>query len=73
MKKVDLFKNGDGVMKKESLERMKDILMKGIDQDKDIDILDKTELILNLSKMLENEETYNKSIKVLKKEFKKGR
>lgn len=60
-------------MKKESLERMKDILMKGLDEDRVIEVLDKTELMLNLSKMLENEETYNKSIKVLRKEFKKGR
>lgn len=60
-------------MKKESLERMKDILMKGLDEDRVIEILDKTELMLNLSKMLENEEIYEKSIKVLRKEFKKGR
>lgn len=52
---------------------MKDILMKGLDEDKVIELLDKTELMLNLSKMLESEETYNKSIKVLRKEFKKGR
>lgn len=60
-------------MKIESLKKMKDIIILGLDQDKDIDILDKTELILNLSKMLENEEVYEKSIKVLRKEFKKGR
>lgn len=52
---------------------MKDILMRGLDEDRVIDILDKTELIINLSKMLENEEVYEKSIKVLRKEFKKGR
>ena len=60
-------------MKKESLERMKDILMQGLDEDRVIEALDKTELMLNLSKMLKNEEVYEKSIKVLRKEFKKGR
>ena len=60
-------------MKKESLERMKDILMKGLDEDRVIELLDKTELMLNLSKILKNEETYDRSIKVLRKEFKKGR
>lgn len=60
-------------MKKESLERMKDILMQGLDEDRVIELLDKTELMLNLSKMLKNEETYDRSIKVLRKEFKKGR
>lgn len=60
-------------MKKESLERMKDILMKGLDEDRVIEVLDKGELMINLSKILESEETYDRSIKVLRKEFKKGR
>lgn len=73
MKKVDLFKNGDGVMKKESLEALKDIITNGLDKNKNIDIIDKTELLINMNKLLENEEVYEKSIKVLRKEFKKGR
>lgn len=51
---------------------MKDIIINGLDKSQTIDALEKVELMLNLSKMLENEETYEKSIKVLKKAFKRG-
>lgn len=73
MKKVDLFKNGDGVMKKESLETLKDIIINGLDKNKNINIQDKAELMINMSKLLENEETYSQSIKTLRKEFKRGK
>lgn len=59
-------------MNKKSLEEMKDIIINGLDKSQTIDALEKVELMLNLSKMLENEETYEKSIKVLKKAFKRG-
>ena len=60
-------------MNKESLEALKDIITNGLDKNKNIDVIDKTELLINMNKLLENEETYNKSIKVLRKEFKKGK
>lgn len=60
-------------MEKESLEALKDIITNGLDKNKNIDIIDKIELLINMNKLLESEETYNKSIKALRKEFKKGR
>lgn len=51
---------------------MKDIIINGLDKSQTIDAFEKVELMLNLSKMLENEETYEESIKVLKKAFKRG-
>jgi len=59
-------------MNKKSLEEIKDIIINGLDKSQTIDALEKVELMLNLSKMLENEETYEESIKVLKKAFKRG-
>ena len=59
-------------MNKKSLEEMKDIIINGLDKSQTIDAFEKVELMLNLSKMLENEETYEESIKVLKKAFKRG-
>ena len=59
-------------MNKKSLEEMKDIIINGLDKSQTIDALEKVELMLNLSKMLENEETYEENIKVLKKAFKRG-
>ena len=60
-------------MNKESLETLKDIIINGLDKDKNIDVIDKTELLINMNKLLENEEVYEKSIKILRKEFKKGK
>ena len=42
-------------MNKKSLEEMKDIIINGLDKSQTIDALEKVELMLNLSKMLENE------------------
>ena len=52
-------------MQKESLEELKDIIINGLDKS-NMNQLDKTELMLNMTKILENKETYQKNIKVLK-------
>ena len=60
-------------LNKESLEALKDIIIKELDKNKNINIQDKAELMINMSKLLENEETYSQSIKTLRKEFKRGK
>ena len=60
-------------MQKESLEILKDIISNGLDKDKKINIIDKTELLINMNKLLKNEETYSQSIKTLRKEYKRGK
>ena len=58
-------------MTKKSLEELKDIIVSGLAKSETMDILDKTELMINISKLLEDEETYEESIKVLKKALNK--
>lgn len=53
-------------MNKESLEELKDIIIKGIDKSETMNQLDKSELMLNMTKFIENTEQYKKNIKVLK-------
>lgn len=52
-------------MQKESLEELKDIIINGLDKS-NINQLDKTELMLNMIKIIDSKETYQKNIKVLK-------
>lgn len=53
-------------MNKESLEELKDIIIKGIDKSETMNQLDKSELMLNMTKFIEDPEQYKKNIKVLK-------
>lgn len=52
-------------MQKESLEELKDIIINGLDKS-NMNQLDKTELMLNMIKIIDSKETYQKNIKVLK-------
>jgi len=52
-------------VQKESLEELKDIIINGLDKS-NINQLDKTELMLNMIKIIDSKETYQKNIKVLK-------
>ena len=52
-------------METSSLEELKDIIINGLDKS-NINQLDKTELMLNMTKILESKEIYQKNIKVLK-------
>lgn len=52
-------------MQKESLEELKDIIINGLDKS-NMNQIDKTELMLNMTKFIENPEQYKKNIKVLK-------
>lgn len=53
-------------MNKESLEELREIIISGLDKSETMNVIDKTELMLNISKLLEDKETYEESIKVLK-------
>lgn len=52
-------------METSSLEEFKDIIINGLDKS-NINQLDKTELMLNMIKIIDSKETYQKNIKVLK-------
>lgn len=52
-------------MQKESLEELKDIIINGLDKS-NMNQIDKTEFMLNMTKFIENPEQYKKNIKVLK-------
>lgn len=52
-------------METSSLEKFKDIIINGLDKS-NINQLDKTELMLNMIKIIDSKETYQKNIKVLK-------
>lgn len=60
-------------MKKESLEELREIIISGLDKSETMNVIDKTELMLNISKLLEDKETYEESIKVLKMTINKKR
>lgn len=60
-------------MKKESLEELREIIIRGLDKSETMNVIDKTELMLNISKLLEDKETYEESIKVLKMTMNKKR
>lgn len=60
-------------MNKESLEELREIIINGLDKSETMNVIDKTELMLNISKLLENKETYEESIKVLKMTMNKKR
>lgn len=53
-------------MNKESLEELKEIIVNGLDKSKTINQIDKAELMLNMTMLLDSEEKYKESIKVLK-------
>ena len=52
-------------METSSLEELKDIIINGLDKS-NMNQLDKAELMLNMTKILESKEIYQKNIKVLK-------
>ena len=52
-------------LNKESLEELKDIIINGIDKSKTMNQLDKAELMINMTKIIESPEQYKKNIKVL--------
>ena len=52
-------------MKKESLEKLREAIIKAIDDIEEIDEVDKVEGMLNLSLMLDD---YDETIKILRKE-----
>lgn len=52
-------------MQKESLEELKDIIINGLDKSKTMNQIDKTELMMNMIKIIETPGKYKKNIKVL--------
>lgn len=55
-------------MEQESLDKLSDKIFKVIDK-LDIDTVDKMDFLINLRTLLEDKETYEKSIKVLQREM----
>lgn len=55
-------------MEQESLDKLSDKIFKVIDK-LDIDTVDKMDFLINLKTLLEDKETYEKSIKVLQREM----
>lgn len=55
-------------MKQESLDKLSDKIFNVIDK-LDIDTVDKIDFLINLKTLLEDKETYEKSIKVLQREM----
>lgn len=55
-------------MEQESLDKLSDKIFKVIDN-LDIDTVDKMDFLINLKTLLEDKETYEKSIKVLQREM----
>ena len=55
-------------MEQESLDKLSDKIFKVIDK-LDIDVVDKMDFLINFRTLLEDKETYEKSIKVLQREM----
>ena len=59
-------------MKEDSIDKAREEIIKGLDGLK-IDMIDKVELMRNISRLLKNKEVYEESIKTLKLTNKRGK